>query len=327
MDIGFFDGTVWSAISELAQIQLENHPNLPQEICGKCFGQLGAAIQFRNRIKTSNLKLQTLQPECFLQLPSFDQDEETEETIFPDDDNCPSYDLIDEKPEGGDLPLVADTSSLRYRDEDESENQDTAAESSPAISQENVLKSCEEKDHTEPTEAALLIDTKKPVSVILKKQSAREKLKQSEALTRTQIEAFCRDAPNESYLMAKVALIFGVFGGLSRRELFSVKIEDISEVKNVLVVSLPRRKSKRKPRTFKIKGAQYISYYKMFLALRPTNTPHNKLFIHFNKGECKARPMGFYKFQSLPREIANFLNLPNPEKYSGNCFKNSSEIF
>lgn len=60
LSITFFHTTIWGCITELASIPIENDKNLPQVICKKCFGNLGSAIQLRNRIIDSQTKLQSL---------------------------------------------------------------------------------------------------------------------------------------------------------------------------------------------------------------------------------------------------------------------------
>lgn len=57
ISIGFFEGTVWTCIADLAAIPAENDPSLPQEICQTCFGSLGIAIQLRERVIKSYEKL------------------------------------------------------------------------------------------------------------------------------------------------------------------------------------------------------------------------------------------------------------------------------
>lgn len=71
-------------------------------------------------------------------------------------------------------------------------------------------------------------------------------------------------------------------------------------------------------------GKKYIDFYDKFAALRPKNTPHDRVFVQYIHQKCTRSPVGINTIGKIPSEIANFLNLPDPHLYTGHCFRRSS---
>ena len=59
---------------------------------------------------------------------------------------------------------------------------------------------------------------------------------------------------------------------------------------------------------------------KKYQVLRPKNTTVDHMFLNYQKGKCTTVPMGRKKIGGMPKEIATWLELPNPEKYTGHAF-------
>lgn len=89
----------------------------------------------------------------------------------------------------------------------------------------------------------------------------------------------------------------------------------------ILVVSVPDTKTKVS-RKFTI--TEHLEIYKKYIALRPQNYPEKKLFINFQGGKCTRQVVGINKIGRAACEIAKFFKLPNPEEYTGHCFRRSS---
>ncbi|KAJ8914785.1 hypothetical protein NQ315_014526 [Exocentrus adspersus] len=77
----------------------------------------------------------------------------------------------------------------------------------------------------------------------LKNKSTGYKPKKSKTFSREEIYKFLLQAPDDHYLMHKVALIFGIAGALRREELYKMKCEDINETENVLIITVPDTKT------------------------------------------------------------------------------------
>lgn len=69
---------------------------------------------------------------------------------------------------------------------------------------------------------------------------------------------------------------------------------------------------------------EYVKIVEKYQALRPTNTPIDRFFLQYRKGKCVRQPMGSTKIGGMPREIATFLGLQEPEQYTGHCFRRTS---
>ncbi|KAJ8909631.1 hypothetical protein NQ315_007339, partial [Exocentrus adspersus] len=99
-------------------------------------------------------------------------------------------------------------------------------------------------------------------------------------------------APEETYLLLKVILIFGIYGTCRRSEL--LKYEDTE-------------------RTSIISNLDHIKLYRQYYSLRPHYTNSRRFFI-----------IGINKIRKAPKEIATYLRLPKAESYTGHCFRRSS---
>ncbi|XP_031338472.1 uncharacterized protein LOC116177141 [Photinus pyralis] len=77
----------------------------------------------------------------------------------------------------------------------------------------------------------------------LKNVSKGHVSKKSSVLTREDILKFLRQAPNHEYLLVKVALIFGIYGGCRRQELCDMLISDVEDRGEVIVVTIPQTKT------------------------------------------------------------------------------------
>ncbi|KAJ8914795.1 hypothetical protein NQ315_014538 [Exocentrus adspersus] len=113
----------------------------------------------------------------------------------------------------------------------------------------------------------------------LKNKSTGYKPQKSKTFSREEIsreKKFLLQAPDDHYLMRKVALIFGIAGALRREELYKMKCEDINETQNVLIITVPDTKT-HVTRRFTIIGEtpennlNLIQIYKKYITQRPIN--------------------------------------------------------
>ncbi|XP_044747907.1 longitudinals lacking protein, isoforms H/M/V isoform X1 [Coccinella septempunctata] len=152
-------------------------------------------------------------------------------------------------------------------------------------------------------------------------------VKKSETLSRDQMNLFIRDAPDDVYLMMKVALIFGVAGSMSRIELSYITIDDIEDSGSTISFTINDPDSLF-PRVARIidegeDTLNYAYYYRKYAALRPIHTAHRRFFVNYRDGKCSANVVGQNTFGKIPSAVAKFLNLPNPKMYTGYCFKST----
>ncbi|XP_023311961.1 uncharacterized protein LOC111692276 [Anoplophora glabripennis] len=157
----------------------------------------------------------------------------------------------------------------------------------------------------------------------LKRKGEGYQAKKSKVLTKTHIDKFLTEAEDEKYLMMKVAAIVGVFGACRREELCQMTIDNIEYLGTSVVVTIPDTKTKV-PRTFSVVGEFYLNFFRKYMALRPPNADHRRLFLKYMKNKCVKNPVGINMFGKMPADIAEFLNLPNPQLYTGHCFRRSS---
>lgn len=112
-------------------------------------------------------------------------------------------------------------------------------------------------------------------------------------------------------------------GACRSNELLQITINDIQKHSdNLLLIVLTDTKTKI-DRTFVIRQ-EYVKIVEKYQALRPTNTKTDRFFLQYHGGKCTRQPIGINKIGAMPKEIASFLNLSNPEKYTGHCFRRSS---
>jgi hypothetical protein len=141
-------------------------------------------------------------------------------------------------------------------------------------------------------------------------------------LKREHIDRFLNEVPDAKYLMVKVAIIFGLFGGLRREELCKLTVDDIEELEDSLLVRISDTKTNVN-RSFCIVGS-YVTYCRKYAALRPPNVTHRRFFLKCYNNKCTVQPVGINTFGKMPCEIAELLKLPEPKLFTGHCFRRSA---
>lgn len=160
----------------------------------------------------------------------------------------------------------------------------------------------------------------------LKSKSIGHESKKANVLSKENVIKFMTEAPDDTYLLTKVALIFGIYGALRREEQANISVNDIEDRGSVLVVTIPKTKTNKK-RVFTIVDDDLISalaIYKKYAALRPETVPHNRFFLQYRKGACTVQPVGKNTFGGIPKTIATYLQLPEPGRYTGHSFRRTS---
>lgn len=115
----------------------------------------------------------------------------------------------------------------------------------------------------------------------------------------------------------------GYNGACRREELTNMSVDDIEYKSDVIVVTVPKTKTNVK-RMFVIAENLWINLIKKYASLRPKIVTHRRFFITYRKGYCTVTPIGINTIGKMPKIIAHFLKLPNPELFTGHCFRRSS---
>jgi hypothetical protein len=119
-----------------------------------------------------------------------------------------------------------------------------------------------------------------------------------------------------------VALIFGVCGACRREELANITLKDVETHGDILLIQIPNTKNKI-PRSFTVDGP-FAEIVKKYQHHRSSKGKSDRFFQNYQKGKCTAQVIGLNKFGKMPKEIANFLNLPDADQYTGHTFRRTS---
>jgi integrase len=154
--------------------------------------------------------------------------------------------------------------------------------------------------------------------------------KKAYSLTRDQIFDYLRRAPSEGrFLVIKLALLSGYFGALRGCELVALCWEDIALAQEGILLIIRKSKTDRagigstkllpKMEEEALCPVHYFGLYKS-----QVKNPTGRLFVHFQSGAFVRTPVGKNVIAGFPREIATFLCIDSPEKYTGHAFRVSS---
>lgn len=166
------------------------------------------------------------------------------------------------------------------------------------------------------------INQYKQLKAFMKRQSDGYKSKKSKVLSPEEIEKFILKAPDEKYLAVKIALIFGISGACRREELANIKLQDVQHQGEVIVVKIPDTKTKV-PRTFIIDD-DFCKLVKAYESLRPSKASSDRFFLNYQMGKCTTQVIGKNKFGAMPKQIAEYLKLPDACLYTGHSFRRTS---
>jgi integrase len=160
------------------------------------------------------------------------------------------------------------------------------------------------------------------LKALLKRKSMGYKPKRTKTLTSMEIDKFLSEAPDEKYLFTKVALVIGINGACSRQELYQLKVDDIEDLGSAALIKIPDIRTNKR-RMFTITG-EFYEIYKKYATLRPSNAYERRFFLNYQNGKCTVQPVGINKFGNIPKQIAGYLHLKDPELYTGHCFRRTS---
>ncbi|PSN43639.1 hypothetical protein C0J52_16677 [Blattella germanica] len=108
-------------------------------------------------------------------------------------------------------------------------------------------------------------------------------------------------------------------GACRRQELHDLKFDDVQDLGSSLLVSIPNSKT-NVSRAFTVTG-KYYGICKKYMNLRPEASI---FFVNYYCGKCTVQNVGINKFGNMGKQISTYLNLPDPQSYTGHCFRRSS---
>lgn len=133
--------------------------------------------------------------------------------------------------------------------------------------------------------------------------------------------------PSELHILLQVVLIIGISGSCRKHELRNIKPEHVQDTGSTLIISVRDPKT-RTQRSFVVAGSFY-PFCKKYMNLRPSLRNDDKplpFFLNYKNARCTNKCVGVNFLGSVPKKIAEYLGLPNPELYTGHCFRRSSAI-
>lgn len=111
-------------------------------------------------------------------------------------------------------------------------------------------------------------------------------------------------------------------GACGRRELHDLEFRDVADARSTLLITIKDATTKKK-RKFTVTG-KFYAICKKYMNLRPQHCVTPAFFINYVNGKCTIQNVGINKFGKMGKDIATYLNLPDPSLYTGHCFRRSS---
>lgn len=150
--------------------------------------------------------------------------------------------------------------------------------------------------------------------------------KKSKVLSREQVLQFLKEAPNETYLLEKVALVVGVFGACRRDELVNMRFSDVQDSSAYISVNIPQTKN-GVARSFLIieeNEMSALTLVRQYISLRPKEASDERFFLSFRANKCTRQPVGKNTFGTVPSKIAAYLGFSDAKLYTGHCLRRTA---
>ncbi|KAL7298542.1 hypothetical protein TKK_0008318 [Trichogramma kaykai] len=141
--------------------------------------------------------------------------------------------------------------------------------------------------------------------------------------TSLDVSRFCNEAPDEKYLLHKAVLVVAVSGACRKEELANLTLDDVEDVdQKILLINILHTKTGVE-RLFTVAG-DFYKICKQFMELRPKDCSSNRFFVNYRNGKCVNQPIGINQMNAIPKVIASFLNLSNPELFTAQSFRRTA---
>ncbi|KAJ8678625.1 hypothetical protein QAD02_014412 [Eretmocerus hayati] len=153
--------------------------------------------------------------------------------------------------------------------------------------------------------------------------SKKHKPKKARILTAQQLHQFCNVAPDAEFFLIKVILIVGVIGCCRKSELVKLLMAYVTVTDTSILIDIPPEVTKTNTaNTFSIVGPSYV-IVKRYLEARK-NIDNEKFFLLYRDGTFIDSACGDRTIGAIPKTVAEFLGLPEPERYTSHSIRRSS---
>ncbi|KAG4066916.1 hypothetical protein HA402_009018 [Bradysia odoriphaga] len=156
----------------------------------------------------------------------------------------------------------------------------------------------------------------------LKQKNKGYKAVKALVFTEQEVARFLVEAPDRDWIDVKAVQIFGVCGALRSVDIVNITVKDVQRQGEVLLVTVKEKKTDL-DRSFTIAGV-FVTIIEKYAALRSPATKTDRFFVNYLKGKCTVQPIGKNKISLMPRRVAAYLSLPEPDRYTGHCLRRSS---
>lgn len=113
--------------------------------------------------------------------------------------------------------------------------------------------------------------------------------------------------------------MFCMFGASRTHELPTIRMTDIARYDDMYFVTIPAKNTKtNEENSFAICGPM-LDIVRKYENLRPAHATSDRFFLNYQRGKCTMQVIGKSKFYKMPRRIAQYLDLPDVDLYTGNC--------
>lgn len=164
---------------------------------------------------------------------------------------------------------------------------------------------------------------------IIKDEEKTYEAKKSKVFTREEINKWLKETPNDSRtIVKKLVAQFSIFGALRRSEVVAIKLNDCNIYEDNAVIHVYSHKQNIS-RKFVLPSSldpdiDPLNLLKIWVKMRESKK-NPRLFLSTNsKGIITENPIGINIVGSFPSEIARFMGLPEPEKYTGHCWRRTA---
>ncbi|XP_043465336.1 uncharacterized protein LOC122500461 [Leptopilina heterotoma] len=148
------------------------------------------------------------------------------------------------------------------------------------------------------------INSYQKLIAFLKRKSNGFKSKKSNTLTAQEVEKFLNEAPDETYLSLKVALIMGISGACRTDELLNIMIGDVESQEDILLIKIPNTKT-NVSRSFTIEG-NFRDIVEKYKNLRVQNTSSTRFFKIFEMENAHHRLLAKINLLTCKKQLPNF---------------------
>lgn len=116
--------------------------------------------------------------------------------------------------------------------------------------------------------------------------------------------------------------MFGLCSGSRGCELTDLTLANVKDDGKELVVQIPDTKTK--VAKLYVVGSEFTKIIRKYLDMRPRHVKTDRLFLQWRKGKCIAQVMGKHSIAQIPKNVARFLNLPDPDSYTGHSYRRTT---